>query len=272
MCQPGRPHAPRRRERDALVAGRLPQQEVERIALQLLRLLRHGVALEVSQPFAVAPTERAEVRRLRGVEKDVAVHFVSVPAIDQGRDHLDHLIDRLARPRERVRAQDVERVHLLEVDLLITLGQLRDGDAELARDAHHVVVNVGDVLDVPHLVGVELQVAADGVEADEHPRVAQVPHLVRRDAADVHAHDAVVQRLEQLFAPGERVVDLEQRAGSYRSAVAGRSVCYSAERVADRSTGIRAHCVRRDASRAGAAGSSMAGSCRARPDIDPVPA
>ena len=93
---------------------------------------------------------------------------------------------------------------------MVLLGERRDGDAELARFADHVVVDVGDVLDVAHLEGVELEVAPDGVEGDERARVAEVADVVRRDAAHVHAHNAGLDGVEGFDGARARVVDLKQ--------------------------------------------------------------
>ena len=116
--------------------------------------------------------------------------------------------------RERLGPLHVQRVHLLQVDAVVALGELGDRDAQLARLAHHVVVDVRDVLDVVHVVGLELEVAADRVEGHERQRVAEVAHVVGGDAADVHPHDAGLDRLERILAARHRVEDLEQRRPS----------------------------------------------------------
>ena len=61
----------------------------------------------------------------------------------------------------------------------------------LLRAVDHLVVDVGEVLDVPHLVAPVLQIPAHHVEDDAPQRVPDVRRRVGSDAADVHLHDTV---------------------------------------------------------------------------------
>ena len=218
MCQPGRPAAPGRVEGGARVVRGLPEQEVERVALQVLGLLGHRVgAGGVAQLVRAHPGERAEGGRGARLEEDVALGLVGVPALQQQRDQLEDLGDAPGDARVGVRAQHVDRVHVLQELRVLLLGQLRDRDAALTRDTHHVVVDVGDVLDVPDLEGLELQVAAHDVEDDVGEGVPEVSHVVRGDPAHVHADDVVLDGSQWLSAARERVVDLEQQRAPRRA-------------------------------------------------------
>ncbi len=141
----------------------------------------------------------------------MAVHGVGVAAGHEQLDHVDDLWNGLGYSRERHGPQHVEGVHLPQVDGVIALGELRDRKPQLTGLPHHVVIDVRNVLDVPHVEGVELEVATDDIEGHKHQRVAQMSHVIRRDAADVHAHDRRLYRLERLPIPGQRVVYFEQR-------------------------------------------------------------
>ena len=128
---------------------------------------------------------------------------------DQLLHHRHDLRDGLGDAWVGVRALDVQCVHLPQVDRVVTIRELRDADPQLARLPHHVVVDVGDVLDVTHVVRVELQPSAQRVEGNGDQRVAQVAHVVRGDAADVHGHLSVVDGLEGLHAAGQAVVEVQ---------------------------------------------------------------
>ncbi len=58
-----------------------------------------------------------------------------------------------------------------------------------------------------------LQRAAQDVDADERPEVADVPARVDRQAAGVHADGVVGARRERLLAAGQRVVEAHRSSG-----------------------------------------------------------
>jgi hypothetical protein len=54
-----------------------------------------------------------------------------------------------------------------------------------------------------------LEVAADDIEADEGPAIAEVHVAINGRATDVHAHVAIVQGFEDLFLARIGVVELD---------------------------------------------------------------
>jgi len=89
-----------------------------------------------------------------------------------------------------------------------TLAACREADAILLGAGDELVVDVGVVLDVPDVVALELEVAAQHVEDDVAHGVAEVALGVGRDAADVH-EDAIVARRELLDAAAQGVVEAQ---------------------------------------------------------------
>ncbi len=77
----------------------------------------------------------------------------------------------------------------------------------LAGTIDDLVVDVGDVAHVGQVVTAEPQPAGHQVERDHAAAVAEVAVVVHGHAAHVHAHLVAIQRLEDFFALGERVVD-----------------------------------------------------------------
>ena len=77
--------------------------------------------------------------------------------------------------------------HVAVAELEVVLAESR------GRASQHVVVDIGQVLDVDHVVAEVLQVPMQDVEAQVGERMAQVAGVVRRHAADVEA-DAVRRR------------------------------------------------------------------------------
>ena len=82
-------------------------------------------------------------------------------------------------PGVDVSAEDVEGVHLLQVEIDVPLGELAGGNALAGRTVYHLVVDVGEVLDVLDRVPAVLQVAPEHVEDDGPHGVAHVGRRVR---------------------------------------------------------------------------------------------
>ena len=110
MCHPGRPR-PHGESHAGVLVGlvRLPQREVERVALE--RLLLVGLALvprlEILEP---AVGELAVLVEAAHAEVHVASARIGVAALDQALDQVDDLADRLARERLAVGAPQREPV------------------------------------------------------------------------------------------------------------------------------------------------------------------
>ena len=74
------------------------------------------------------------------------------------------------------------------------------------RRVDRLVVHVGEVHDVAHRVALLIpQGAAQHIEADERPEVADVAARVDGQAARVHADGLAVGRHELFFGSGQRV-------------------------------------------------------------------
>ena len=121
----------------------------------------------------------------------------------QRADHLDDARDRLDRADVVLGREHAQRRHVLAEQLRLALGERHPVLAGRLRALEQRVVDVGDVL---HVADVEPGVATDPLDDVEHQvrrGVAEVGGVVRRDAADVHAHDAVAAAdLDQLTAGG----------------------------------------------------------------------
>ena len=109
---------------------------------------------------------------------------------------------------------DVQRVGVFQKCLLVLLGVLLHGDAVARGVADDLVVHVGDVHDVLQLVAALLQEAAQRVDDDEGAEVADVPVVVHRGTAGVHADQVVFQRMELLDFPGQSVEELKRHEPS----------------------------------------------------------
>jgi hypothetical protein len=86
-----------------------------------------------------------------------------------------------------VRGKPVEGLHLGEERRHVPVAECEVVLAGLPRLSEHVVVDIGQVLDVRHVVPEVLEVAMDDVEADVRERMTQMAGVVRRHATDVEA-------------------------------------------------------------------------------------
>ena len=186
MCQPGPARAPAGLPGRLVGQRRLPQHEVERVALVrvvglaavLGRQLQHGRRLEVAD---LAEARRRSTRR-------------STPRRPTGRrgprSRAAPMSDRMSEMAEVARGSDhgqeaegrhvgVEAGHLLGRQVEVV-------DAELAGLAQDVVVDVGDVAHAAGLVAQVAQAALEDVEGQVDGGVAQVGGVVGGDPAGVH--------------------------------------------------------------------------------------
>ena len=109
--------------------------------------------------------------------------------VEERVDHVDHAVDRLGGAGLGERRTRAERLHVGAEAGQLGLGQLEVGHAELAGLGEDGVVDVGDVAHHAHLVTELLEPADEEVVGEVGGGVAEVRGVVRRDAADVHAHD-----------------------------------------------------------------------------------
>ena len=112
-------------------------------------------------------------------------------------------------------------------------------DAQLARLAQDVVVDVGDVANAVRLVTGVAQSALQDVEGQVDEGVAQVRRVVRRDAAAVHRHER--SGVEREDAAARRVVEvhqLESRPRASRSSARGERMLIDTHTAVNASTAL----------------------------------
>ena len=172
------------------LAGHAPQERVERVPLAPTVGVAAALREHLAHPCLVVARDVAEVPGGGVVVVDVrelgVVGAVGRAAGQELAHQLADLVHGLDGPDEVARREDPQRGHVL---------------AEQRRLAHpehdpvvHVplgpleqrIVDVGDVLDVVHVVARVEPQAVDQVERQVGRRVAEVRRVVGRDAADVH--------------------------------------------------------------------------------------
>ena len=183
---------------------RLPQHEVERVLLAV----EHRHALAGAQLVDRLAGELAVAGELAHRVVDVAVRRAVAEALLLERvDQLEHLRHVLGGARLVGRPLDEEPVAVLVQRRDHLLGELADRDAALERAPDDLVVDVGDVAHVGDAVADRLEPALRHVEGDHEPRMAHVAVVVDRDAADVEAGMARLDRREGLGRPRQRVMN-----------------------------------------------------------------
>ncbi len=189
---------------------RLPQHEVERVALGFL----HRDTLARAQLVEVAARKLSVVRKAAHRVEDVAVGAaIGMALLLERGDHLHHRRHVSRRARLRVGLEQVQARRILAEGDRHALGECLDGLLVLGRPLHDLVVDVGDVADVLHLVARGPQPAHHHVERSERAGVADVKIVVHRRPADIEADLSRDARDEGLPGTAERVVDLEDGHG-----------------------------------------------------------
>ena len=123
----------------------------------------------------------------------------------------------VGRARILLHRLEAHRRRVLEVRRDVPIGVLAQRHAGLRRRVDRLVVHVREVHDVAHGVAFLVpQRAAQHVQADERPEVADVPARVHRQPARVHADRPAVGRDELLFRSGQRVVEAHGRRSAVR--------------------------------------------------------
>ena len=115
-------------------------------------------------------------------------------------------IDSVAR-RLGERRAGVERIHVGAEAGELGLGQLEVRNAELPGLREDRVVDVGDVAHHADVVPELLEAADQQVVGEVGRGVAEVRGVVRRDAADVHAHGRADLERDDLALRGVEQVD-----------------------------------------------------------------
>ena len=210
MCHPGRPgpHGDSH-------AGSSGSERCQSTKSSGSRLPGHVGSLPRSLAIG-SISSRGEVRQLAearprvDVEVDVAVGDVGEPVVDEPLDHRHHLRDVLGGARVVIGRQPVERRHLGQEGRHVAVAEGEVVLAGLACLAQHVVVDIGQVLDVDDVVAEVLEIPMQDVEADVGERVPEVAGVVRRDAADVEADGrALADGRERLEPAAAGIVEAE---------------------------------------------------------------
>ena len=230
MCQPRTPRPPGRLPRRFAGLGRLPQHEVERVALRLVHVDARAGA-QVREPLARELPVRREARH--GVVHVAIGACVGVTLVNQCLHHCDDLRQVLGRARLMVRACHAERLAVLAVGADESLGERGHRLAVLRGALDDLVVDVSDVAHERDAVTGGREMPSRDVECDQHAGVTEMAVVIDRHATHVHADFARHDRLERFLAAGQRIVDL--RASSSVSGIQFHHVCGPARRAASAS-------------------------------------
>ena len=187
---PARPPVAKLRGPRGLVWSRAtPQGEVERVLLGLRphdaeqvlvpKLAQHGAPREMRQPSVTPVLADVEVQRIRAVRKAERVQL---------RRRREDLLDLVGHARHDVGLPPAQDFHVPDVDLGLAPGELAPVDTVAPGSLEQRIVDVRDVLHVLHALPVGLEKSHQHVEHGKRERVAHVPGLVRRHAADVERH------------------------------------------------------------------------------------
>ena len=200
----GPAHAPRALPRRLARLLRLPQRKVHGIFLDLV----HAHARAALKILQILSAQAAVAGKCLYAVIYVAARFVGQPPIHQPLDERDDLRHVLRGAGMHRRGTDAQRLGVGIVFRDVPLGDLLDGNALLVGAADHLIVDIGKILHEGNFVAAVLKIAAQHVEHDEGPRVADVKEVVYRGAAGIDAHLALLNRHEGFLFPGHAVVDL----------------------------------------------------------------
>src|SRR3989442_4716343 len=149
-----------------------PQSEVDRRAPA--RMVEARVILRRQNPphlpWRVA-RELPETRERRNVVIQAARRLVGVPAATEALGELDHRRDLPGGVRHRIRFAPVEATHVPEKGAFLAPTELAPADLILRGALQDGLVDVRDVLGVPHALSAYLQEAREHVEDEERAGV-----------------------------------------------------------------------------------------------------
>ena len=202
---------------DVLRCRLFPQGEIV-----LMLLLPHSVELSavVLDVGEITSGEDAIVVFLvvfLHVEVDRAIAFVGEAIVHDLFDKLFLLNDMSRCVGLDRRRQHIEHVHGLVIAVGIVLRDLHGLELLQARLLLDLVVtfvgvvlkmtHISDVAHVANLVSQMLQIAEEHVESNGRTGMTQVRIAVDSRSANIHTHVRGVQRLEELLAAGERIIN-----------------------------------------------------------------
>ncbi len=199
---PGPAGAERAVPRRLAVALAAPHDAVERVLLARAVGVAAAVGEDAQHRLAVPAGHVAEGGVGGDGEVEVGLDLVDGTDLLEPLDEVDDERDRLDGADVVVRGQDPQRLHVVAEELGLALGQLDPVDADLGGPLEQRVVDVGDVLDVGHLVAGAAPGTVEQVEGDVRRGVAHVGGVVRRDPADVEAGRALGTGLDELARRG----------------------------------------------------------------------
>ena len=186
MCQPGRPGPHIDSHHGSSRQRRLPEDEVERVALVGVVDVATALGGEREHLVAGVARHRAEVGERRDVEVDATAGLVGVAAVEHHADEPADVGDGRGGPGRRPHRQQPDGAHVVVEAGDLGRGQVEVVDAELAGLPEDRVVDVGDVAHAADLVAEVEQAAGEDVVGDVDGGVAEVGGVVGRDAARVH--------------------------------------------------------------------------------------
>ena len=231
----GTPRAPRAVPGGLTRSLGAPQQAVERVLLARAVGVAAALGEDLQHGLAVEAGDRPEVRVSGHREVEVVVHAVDRARLVEALDERDDLRDGLDGADVVGRRQDAQGLHVVTEELRLALGQLDPVDLDLLGALEQRVVDVGDVLDVGHVVAGVAPGAVEQVEADVGRGVAHVGRVVGRDAADVEAGRPLGTGLDE--GAGGGVVQAHHRARHRQSGnVGGRPGTHGGQPIGARGT------------------------------------
>ena len=185
--------------------GGFPEHEVERIFLAIPHRDAHARAHLIQ----VAPRQSAVLRVRADSEVDIPARRVGVVALDQPGDEGDDLRDMFRHPRVVVGRLDRQCLGGFPIGGDILFSDLGDAHVEASGPLDDLVVDVGEILDVRHLVTDVLEITAHHVARDEGVHVPQMRTILDGETTDVQADLTGLDRLEGALGPGFVIVDLQ---------------------------------------------------------------
>ena len=196
--------APRRFPARLARLDAFPQHEVQRIVLGLIDL----DARADTQILDLFARQLAVAHELGNAVVHVTIaRGIGVTLVDQGLDHCVHARDMVRGTGLHIRLEDIEARLVFMHCRNHALGQRLERLAVFAGTIDDLVFNVRDIAHIGQVITAETQPAGHQIEGNHAATMANVAVVVHGHAAHVHAHIVAVQRLENFFALGERVVD-----------------------------------------------------------------
>ena len=150
----------------------LPKRKVRRVALARIDLdprARHHVVPGASRQLPV-------IRHRRHVKQHAILARISMTLVDQRADDLHHSRNVIGRMRTVRRLDHPQRAHVVAIDPLELLRDLRDRPPCVGGRGDDLVVHIRDVGGIDHMVRPVFrpQQAKQHVERDRGPRIANM--------------------------------------------------------------------------------------------------